>query len=294
MTITAKRQDARATVRRAAGAGFTLVELLVVLGILAALAAIVVPGMARLGFLSRDELKHGALDLQTILKAAQTFAGTYNVETAVVYAPSDWQPCEPAEGELYIGQPAGGIQDSLSGDPERCLIGVSLMIWSKDYNAFVPLTKVEGGFREIAGEMAVLLRDPSNEMVPVLNEPDGIAALGMVKVRVMPNFERGVSDQEGEIEGEGDCALQKDTPWERDYLPAHVFLPSGAMRRTAAPQAKERYTLVIAPRPDVNAEDRQIYPELGDVWNNEGEGQSNLLSAQLYVYRSTGRVQLAD
>jgi len=66
--------------------GLTMVELVVVVAIIAIMAGIAIPSMARMGLLWRNDLQASARELYTLLRAARIYASTYNVETAVVYS----------------------------------------------------------------------------------------------------------------------------------------------------------------------------------------------------------------
>ncbi|MFA6240575.1 MAG: prepilin-type N-terminal cleavage/methylation domain-containing protein, partial [Candidatus Hydrogenedentales bacterium] len=65
--------------------GFTLVELLVVIAIVALVAGIAVPGMARLMGYGRNNIDNAARDVYGLLRAANVYASTFRVNTAVVY-----------------------------------------------------------------------------------------------------------------------------------------------------------------------------------------------------------------
>jgi len=74
---------AKLDIRRAGG--LTMVELVVVVAIIAIMAAVAIPSFARMGLLWRNDLQASAREIYTLLRAARIYAGTYNVETAVVY-----------------------------------------------------------------------------------------------------------------------------------------------------------------------------------------------------------------
>ena len=71
--------------RRKGETGLSLVELLVVLGIIATLTGVAIPVIARSGLFTSNKAQLAARELFTVLRAAKIYATTYNVETAVAY-----------------------------------------------------------------------------------------------------------------------------------------------------------------------------------------------------------------
>ncbi len=66
--------------------GFTLIELLVVISIMATLAAIAIPTLIRAGAFQKEYIEQSSRTLYNMLKAAEFYASTYNVETCLAYA----------------------------------------------------------------------------------------------------------------------------------------------------------------------------------------------------------------
>ncbi len=71
--------------RRKGATGLSLVELLVVIGIIATLSAVAIPVIARTGLFTSNKAELAARELFTVLRAAKIYATTHNVETAVAY-----------------------------------------------------------------------------------------------------------------------------------------------------------------------------------------------------------------
>ena len=65
--------------------GFTLVEMLVVLGIIALITAVSVPVLSRMGLFGTKEADLAARELFAVLRGIQVHASTNNVDTAIIY-----------------------------------------------------------------------------------------------------------------------------------------------------------------------------------------------------------------
>ena len=270
---------------RNAAKGFSLIELLVVASIIVILAALAIPGFARLGLFSRDELKSASNEVYSLLKAAQVYAATYHVTAAVAYSLNNW------DLDPDTGQPRAPEGDSVTGESVRYIDGAALMFKHPQYGVYIPVPGSR--FREFPGRMTILLRDPSNGMLPVYYNfgagyvPAGnqMANLGMSDIEGIPF---GLDDEFQGLATSGARATWINT--HKEAFPAHVFKPSGSMLMDAG--GKERYTILVGPRPDEDAEARQIDPALNSVV--QANGSSNLMAVPVQVYKSTGRVRIAS
>jgi Tfp pilus assembly protein FimT len=171
-----------------------MVELVVVVAIIGIMTAVAIPTFARMGLLWRNDLQASARELYTLLSAAKIYAGTYNVETAVVYT-------------TY--RPEGGASNNLRA--------VALMYQHPtltlkaedgyDYRVFIPVaSRDEGQLRTL----------PGNTGLDLAAFPDDLLSLEKVKVL----FTNSTTYEEW-----------GHRPEEQGNYDALVFEPSGRLRK---------------------------------------------------------------
>ena len=125
-----------------------MVELVVVVAIIGIMAAVAIPTFARMGLLWRNDLQSSARELYTLLRAAKIYAGTYNVETAVVYTTYN---------------PEGGASNNLRA--------AAMMYLNTGNESFYPVSRQDdGSFRSLPGETCLLFEprpnDPTEPWIP--------------------------------------------------------------------------------------------------------------------------------
>jgi hypothetical protein len=227
----------RATQRRES-AGLTLVELLVVLGMIGVISAVVVPIAIRNGWSTASKTAFAARELFTILKAARVYASTYNVETAVAYGGVLVEDSElkrdPSINRIVPVADSVVLARRLKRE-ELIFYGLG----ANNTDIFVPLRSEEGVYRKLPKEMVVL---------PDLFETTGAAPIestrGLEPVRVY-DVDGGVYFQP-----RADYALPGAAP---SSFPAHRFLADGSMR---APEGVQRFRFRVGARPDAAYKDR--------------------------------------
>lgn len=177
---------------RESRAGFTLVEVLVVLAIVALVSAIAIPGLAKMGAFSRDEFKRATQEVNSVLRSAQLYATTYNVNTAVVYSmdhysqkeatdvdstpngpppltPADESNLDPAVAIIIPDNPP--LKDSLTGADIRQIEAAAIMyqlpstMGANLRDKFVPIPGDLGEFRPLPQGMSIALQSPEPENI---------------------------------------------------------------------------------------------------------------------------------
>jgi prepilin-type N-terminal cleavage/methylation domain-containing protein len=315
--------------------GFTMVELLVVIAMIAILSALALPAISKFRSTARDDLNSASRELHSLLTMAQIYASTYNVNTAVVYAVDNWT--DPATDPENDGAGAGvenPVTDSVLNTPVRAITAAAVMFQlrgSKDafdlaqpgqdceggQDVYVPVPGRVGNFSTFPGETALLFDDITNSMndtsiggstpnpmlFPRLGDLNGgdnldnrissaarvgdTQALGMQLIEAIP--ERLEWDEKGmDVVAAELTDLVDDAP----VFLAHVFTPAGAMDTPES--TKERYTVLIAPRPDARHDLRLFDPAVVDFYNPPASSNNNLIYVPIHLYSSTGRIRIAD
>jgi len=271
---------------RESRAGFTLVEIMVVLAIVALISAIAIPGLAKLGAFSRDEFKRTVSQLDSLLRAAQIYSTTYNVDTAVVYSMDNYSPSETFNGvPEAVPNP---IFDSLTGNPVRQIEAAAMLYKIPDGKGplsgqFVPASGDLGEFTSFPNGMSVMLSNPEDPFQTFYFElgasnyiqsatDNCICSLGMNQVPVY-------------LEGVGSAPFM-----------AHVFKPSSRMSVVNITSCLgcdgERFALYVAPSADRPLDERLVSPETASLV--APDGQPNLMYKKIYIHKSTARVRVPD
>lgn len=313
---------------RESRAGFTLVEIMVVLAIVALVSAIAIPGLAKLGAFSRDEFKRATQEVNSVLRAAQLYATTYNVSTAVVYSMDNYSVDEafgadttptppkesdpPAEDEL-AGDPAisitNPIVDSLTGVPVRQIEAAAIMYMLPSTmgpllsGRYVPIPGDLGEFRPLPQGMAISLQSPDPEDVDITNPSNPVYG------SLYTEFDWSNYRSTATINRVGDMGMNKITAvlgdlsnYAIENFPAHIFKNSGRLDApqfvfecgTGADCRRERYSLFIAPTADRPLDERLVQPENSNLTYTDSDGnvQTNMRYREIHIFKSTGRIAI--
>ncbi len=205
------------------GRGFTLVEMLVVLAIIALMAAVTIPTFSRMGMFSGNETQLAARELYTLLRAAGVYAATYRTDTALAYsyfgpsADNGALPRYRAVALLYR-HPAPHLIEGPDGNPSAFLAGRTI---------YVPVQEDDiGVFRPLPGDSALV---PS---------PDGSYS------------GQGLSSVDAFFRLSGDV----------QQVEAHVFKPAGRMEINDG-SSRELYTINVGFTGETDDTERLVDPE---------------------------------
>ncbi len=284
--------------------GYTLTELLVVIGIVGMLTLISIPSIFRFYRDATDPVKRTARDLAQIMQVARIYASTYRVNTAVVYS------------DVFVPVPVTNVETSqgiITGDRHiHALVSASVMyeISRKNNEGFddirdrlgfpdswdsiyVPIeSKSEYGLNK-RFESGVILcnvefRDnivvPNSLTITVpllrsIDEGNSTSLLGLTKVNVpFLDLEYTVQASLAYSDGSGN-----KYSW---Y--AHIFKPDGKLVPSSNVFVKERYTLALV---DATSSEPVVLPA-----NIQGQVPANAIwvthnMSLLSLFRVTGRIR---
>lgn len=287
--------------RQAFGAaGVTLVEMLVVLAIIGIITAAVVPIVSFYTNPRGQDL--GARSLFTVMKAAQVYASTHNVKTAVCFnvrAFTDSQTGDPALAMTEY-RVARQLKPDEVNERREQLIAMMDMLAMSNYDIrgawYVPIGTDAGQFREFEGEAAVL-----GEFFPVATDEFGDVAMDEFGVPILLST-TGMSAIRVLLGGEDfelvePSALNDMTPdllaAMTGKLPAYVWQPDGTLQ-VADQFQPQRVVIRMGLRPDRAIEERYLMTPGNGAVETDTNGAAIQIATPLVIYHSTGRIAIAD
>lgn len=152
-------------------AGFTLVEFIVVMGIIGLLTAISLPSLVRMGAFSQNGVDDSAREVYGTLRAARSHAANERVDTAVVYN------LKRVEDSLWGGDPDDPADDQLIADS----VGIARKMRPDEIRRWHRAGRLHELYGELAGLDSPNLNDPvqqANEVREVLEEEGYILLRG--------------------------------------------------------------------------------------------------------------------
>lgn len=284
--------------------GFTLVELIVTLGIVALLAAIAIPGLARLGAFSRDEYRRTIQEVSGLLRSAQIYSSTYHVNAAVVYNMDNYSAAEVVSGTSDYATQAIPVIDSVAGVAVRQIESAAIM-YELPQGGYVPVPDATGEFTPLPRGMVIMLANPETPDTSLLPAPVTELEEVFYFDATWSNFQPGVTPLVNCICAMGLNSVNANLPIANGVpFMAHVFRPSGRMSvagecptgdfatgDTQEPCGPERFSIYIAPSADRPPSERLVDPEDPDFYL-DGDGSTNLMYRTIQVFKSTGRIEV--
>lgn len=290
-----------------------MIELLVVMAIIVILAGITIPVLTSGGgILGRAELPRTSEIIHSKIQAAQIYANTYHVKTAVVYSLDNWispevtgQSANPPVAKPLVDS----IFDQFDGSDlfRRAIVAAAVMyelpaeVGDPLTGKFVPIASENGNFESFPGDHVILLQDPydldprsslyayaeSRYLPSSGTTPNELITLGMTNVKVITGdstlLREDILDNLG-LGTDGVADLPGYVAVNNANFPAHVFSKVG--RLEAPGSGKERFIIHAAASPEADPSERVLDPSPDAVVNE-------WLTIPIEIYRSTGRVRIA-
>ena len=251
--------------RRKGESGLTLVELLVVVGIIAIITSVSIPILARTGLFTSSKADLAAREVFTILRAAKIYATTHNVETAVAYGIRIVDDDSFSFLEDCNGQPVVlPVVDSMTVVRrlkrkeilELLQTGVLTNV-SVNTPLYVQVHEGNSNFKRMPNGTCIL---------PDFFEFDSYSATGLTDVIIFDPIDGQFLSprtwfSNDDINKENPFILSYALSSDPNAFPAHRFSPEGALLADV-PQQRLRFRVGILPSADPS--DR-FFVDIGDV-----------------------------
>lgn len=240
--------------------GFTLVELLVVIAIITILAAVTIPTLVKSGAFQKEYIEQSGRTVYNMLKAAEFYASTYNVDTCLAYTaetlPDSRDPSvfAPAVVARSVGVFRRATDEQLEAWQSYYPVGDDNEVLDEEYSStivtpvFVPVAENE---LTKLGDGACVLGDWDTSVDPPVHAPFwenvlGYPVKGLRQVRIRNDEGLLVSPH---------IAYADEVPSVPDCWAAHVFSPAGYVD---AKVTQERLMVTVGPTPNSADDDRFI------------------------------------
>ncbi len=286
--------------RRKGELGLSLIELLVVLGIIGIISAVAIPLLARVGLFTSSKADLAARELFNVLRTAKIYATTHNVETAVAYGGLLVQDSRAGVGEVPVVDSVALARkltrkEFLRHNANGALTDAG---FTPTNLPFVPLKMREGTFKEMPNGTCIL---------PDLFEFGQAQFSGRESLKGLNEVRLWDIDGEFLLEPRFDYDLNGNLQVTENVFPAHVFSVEGGL---IAPEGRQRLRLRVGLLPDAELGDR-FYQEPAGAWqevpvffNTEGQfriptdpeppGSPLDIDVEILLYVATGRVKVAS
>jgi prepilin-type N-terminal cleavage/methylation domain-containing protein len=240
--------------------GLTLVELLVVMAIIAIIASISIPLLARTTFLESSALQNGSRELYSYMRAAKIYAVDHRVDTAVVYGMVVRDDSLPPHAPKMVAN--GLLLARGLNDKESRMLQVAP---AARRGIFVRIKDDTGQFHRL---------------------PDGTCILNIGDGPIVGLQDVTVFDLEADETGSPILV-----PITGISVPAaaHIFTSSGILHSKTGVQ---RFELMVAPMPDAEPSTRAATDSSGNVIMIDGVPDYRYIGVE--IKPSLGRVKIAS
>jgi len=267
---------------RKSQSGVSLVELLVVLGIIAIITGVSIPVIARLGLFTSNKAQLAAREVFTVLRAAKIYAVTYNVETAVAYGINIVEDSFLPEGN---GGALLAVVDSMTivrrlKRDEMIELKQNGALLNKSFKdpPFVPVREGSSEFKQLPNGTCILpdFFEYNYEVGYSETGLDEILIFDTLEGRFLKPRTWFTPDDTGKVNPFILAYGQSPSP---DVFPAHRFSSEGAL---LADTPKQRLKFRVGILPDADPTDR-FFVDIGDprLFNVNNIKQVEFLSAEV-------------
>ncbi|MGI6458794.1 MAG: pilus assembly FimT family protein [Candidatus Hydrogenedentales bacterium] len=249
--------------------GFTLIELLVVIAIITILAGVTIPTLIKSGAFQKEHIEESGRTLYNMLRAAEFYAATYNVEACLAYAAKELPDSRDPSTFVVVARSVGVFRRATDEELEAWqsyYASTPDAVLLEEYGGLPVYTPVfmpvAGNELTALGEGACVLGDWDTSVDPPVHADFWEDVLGYPVKGLRPVR---IRNEDGELVR---LSPPHHVPYLYEFEPypgdfhsvddcwmAHVFSPAGYVD---APVAQERLMVTVGPTPDSGIDDRFI------------------------------------